>query len=90
MMGQTPRVYIPSFNAIGPPVPEIFLRFLPNLGMAATSSHDLDWTVLDHLYNLTKPYGCSIGSLALIGQGVLEEMMFEHYGQRRRWNMGIP
>ena len=60
---------MPSFVKICPPVPEkIFEEFLPYMGVAAILSCDQD-----AVNNLSFP----LPNLALIGQAVSEEKMFE-------------
>ena len=75
MMSQSPRCYEPSFVEIGPPVPEeIFYGFYHIWAWQPSWSCDLD-----HLYKLLFPLPKDAPHevLALIGQAVSEETIFE-------------
>ena len=81
MMGRSPKCYIPSFVKIGPPVLEkkIFEGFYHIWAWRPSWSCDLD-----HLYKLSFPLPKETPhkTLALIGQAVSEEKMFENVNGR--------
>ena len=79
MMGRSPRCYIPNFVKIGPPVLEkkIFEGFYHIWALRPSWSCDLD-----HLYKLSFPLPKEAPqNLALIGQAVSEEKIFENGGR---------
>ena len=75
-MSSSHRCYIPSFVEIGPPVPEkkIFEGFLPYMGVAAIL---VMWPRCHEQTFVPPTHRGSTQNLALIGQAVSEEKMFE-------------